>query len=83
MPSSKPNLLHILPAATFLTTHSTGAISSLLTRLSVSLISSTKCVAMPSLSRYSIMKPLNLLLIVPLPSKLSIFFPSKAEVSSR
>ena len=83
MPSSNPNLLHMLPAATFLTTHSTGAISSRLTRLSVSLISSSKCVEIPSSSRYFMMKALNLLLIVPFPSRLSIFLPSNAEVSSR
>ena len=82
MPSSTPSLLQILPAAIFLTTHSTGIISNFLTRLSVSEISFSKWVGTPFCSRKSMMKALNLLLVEPLPSKLSFLTPSKAEVSS-
>jgi len=83
MPSSTPSLRHKDPVAMFLTTHSTGSISSLVTRLSFELISSTKCVSIPFCCRCFIINPLNLLFISPLPFRASVFFPSNAEVSSR
>ena len=83
MPSSIPKRFTSEPAARLRTTHSTGTISSFLTRHSVSDNSASIWVGIPASASLLIMKWLNLLFTMPLRSNCSMRAPSPADVSLR